>query len=61
MDDPPDARPTTQASVGFSVDTTLNVVPAMQGKAGQFVCAKVGWQQLYTKSQNVFKDRLNTK
>lgn len=31
-DDPVDPRPATKATVGFGVDTTLNVVPAMQGK-----------------------------
>ena len=29
-----DSRPTINAAVGFGVDATLNVVPAMQGKAG---------------------------
>jgi len=33
-DDPVDPRPATKATVGFGVDTTLNVVPAMQGKVG---------------------------
>ena len=34
VDDPIDPRPATKATVGFGVDTTLNVVPAMQGKVG---------------------------
>lgn len=32
-DDPVDSRPKTKATVGFNgTDTTLNVVPAMQGR-----------------------------
>ena len=34
-DDPVDPRSATKATVGFGVDTTLNVVPAMQGKVAR--------------------------